>query len=146
MITGFALVCLNVLDLDEAKAFYVDKLGFSVGMDQVLDGFRWLTIYAPEQPDTPMMLVVPGPPVVDDETAEQMRSLIAKGYLGLGALATKDCWATYRELKAKGVEFLEEPEERFYGIDAAFRDPFGNQWRLTQPKSLDEITADVNNR
>jgi catechol 2,3-dioxygenase-like lactoylglutathione lyase family enzyme len=141
MITGFALVCLNVLDLDEAKDFYVDVLGFEVGVDMVRDGFRWLTVHPPGQPELPMMLVVPGPPVVDETTAKQLRDLIARGYLGLGALATHDCWATYRELRAKGVEFIEEPEDRFYGIDAAFRDPFGNHWRLTQPKNLDDIRA-----
>ncbi len=140
MITGFALVCLNVLDLDEAKTFYVDTLGFKEGIDMVRDGFRWLTVYPPQQ-DLPMMLVVPEAPVVDDETAKQLRGLIAKGYLGLGSMATDDCWATFHELKAKGVEFIEEPEDRFYGIDAAFRDPFGNHWRLTQPKNLDQIQA-----
>jgi catechol 2,3-dioxygenase-like lactoylglutathione lyase family enzyme len=141
MITGFALVCLNVLDLDVAKDFYVDTLGFEVGVDMERDGFRWLTVHPPGQPEIPMMLVVPGAPVVDEKSAKQLRDLIARGYLGLGALATQDCWATYRELRAKGVEFIEEPEERFYGTDAAFRDPFGNHWRLTQPKSLDDIRA-----
>ena len=143
MITGFALVCLNVLDLDQAKAFYVDTIGFEVGIDQEMDGFRWLTVHPPQRPDQPMMLVVPEPPVVDPGTAEQLQSLIARGYLGLGALQTDDCWATYRDLTAKGVEFTEPPEERFYGIDAAFRDPFGNAWRLTQPKELDQIRATV---
>ena len=143
MITGFALVCLNVLDLDEAKSFYVDTLGFEVGIDQELEGFRWLTVHAPARPDLPMMLVVPGQPAVDPETAELMRGMVARGHLGLGALATDDCWATYRELRAKGVEFTEEPEERFYGIDAGFRDPFGNPWRLTQAKSVEQIRADV---
>ena len=143
MITGFALVCLNVLDLDEAKAFYVDTLGFEVGIDQEMDGFRWLTVHPPGAPGMPMMLVVPEPPAVDGETAGLMRDLVARGVMGLGALATDDCHATYRELSAKGVEFTEEPEERFYGVDALFRDPFGNHWRLTQPKGLDEIRADV---
>ncbi len=139
MITGFGLVCLNVLDLDEAKRFYVDVLGFEVGIDQEMDGFRWLTVHAPGRPDLPMMLVVPGPPAVEEPIAGQLRSLLARGYLGLGALSTDDCRATCEELKAKGVVFTEEPEERFYGIDAAFRDPSGNHWRLTQPKALDEI-------
>jgi catechol 2,3-dioxygenase-like lactoylglutathione lyase family enzyme len=139
MITGFGLVCLNVLDLDEAKRFYVDVLGFEVGIDREIDGFRWLTVHAPGRPDMPMMLVVLEPPVVQEPIAGQLRSLIARGYLGLGALSTDDCRATYKELKARGVEFIDEPEERFYGIDAAFRDPFGNHWRLTQPKTLDEI-------
>jgi catechol 2,3-dioxygenase-like lactoylglutathione lyase family enzyme len=146
MITGFGLVCLNVGDLDEAKEFYVDVLGFEVGIDEVMDGFRWLTVHAPGNPELPMMLVVPGPPVVEEPIAEQLQSLMARGYLGLGAMATDDCRATYEALKAKGVEFIEEPEERFYGVDAAFRDPFGNHWRLTQPKSLDQIRDDVEAR
>jgi uncharacterized glyoxalase superfamily protein PhnB len=72
---------------------------------------------------------------MDSEIADQIRSLVATGFLGPGSLATDDCRTTYAELKAKGVEFTEEPEERFYGIDAGFRDPFGNQWRLTQTAS-----------
>jgi catechol 2,3-dioxygenase-like lactoylglutathione lyase family enzyme len=143
MITGFGLICLNVGDLDEAKEFYVDVLGFEVGIDEVMEGFRWLTVHAPGNPELSMMLVVPGPPVVEEPIAEQLHSLMARGYLGLGAMATDDCRATYQALKAKGVEFIEEPEERFYGVDAAFRDPFGNHWRLTQPKTLDQIRDDV---
>ena len=143
MITGFALVCLQVPDLVEAKSFYVDTLGFEVGIDQELDGFRWLTVHPPTAPETPMMLVVPGPPGVDADTAAVLRDLIARGVIGIGALRTDDCWATYRELSAKGVEFTEQPEERFYGVDASFRDPFGHHWRLTQPKELDRIRADV---
>jgi catechol 2,3-dioxygenase-like lactoylglutathione lyase family enzyme len=143
MITGFGLVCLNVGDLDQAKEFYVEVLGFELGIDEVMDGFRWLTVHAPGRPDLPMMLVVPEPPAVAEPVAEQLQSLMARGYLGLGALATEDCRATYEALKAKGVEFIEEPEERFYGVDAAFRDPFGNHWRLTQPKTLDQIRDDV---
>ena len=81
MITGFALVCVNVLDLDEAKDFYVGKLGFEVSIDMVRDGFRWLVVYPPAQPETPLMLVVPGPPVTDEATGEQMRSLVATGLL-----------------------------------------------------------------
>lgn len=134
MITGFALVCVNVLDMDQARDFYVGTLGFEVDVDMVQDGFHWLVVHAPAQPEVPLMLVLPGPPVVNGEVAKQIQSLVATGYLGPGAFATDDCWATYQELKAKGVEFIEEPEERFYGIDAAFRDPFGNHWRLTQPK------------
>lgn len=136
MITGIALVCVRVLDMDVAREFYVDKLGLEVDVDMVQDGFHWFVMHAPDQPEVPIMLVDPSPPVVDEPIAEQMRSLIATGYLGPGAFATKDCQATYQELKAKGVEFIEEPEERFYGIDAAFRDPFGNHWRLTQRKDM----------
>ncbi|HEY9412730.1 MAG TPA: VOC family protein [Jiangellaceae bacterium] len=136
MITGVGLVCVYVLDMEEAREFYVGKLGLEVGVDMVHDGFHWLTVNAPEQPEVPLMLVVPGPPAVEGAVAAQIQSLIATGYLGPGALATDDCRATYRSLKAKGVEFIEEPEERFYGIDAAFRDPFGNHWRLTQRKPI----------
>ena len=93
---------------------------------------RFVLVTAPEQPDVPLMLAVPGPPVMDEATAEQIRALTAKGFLGPGGLVTKDCRKTTAELKARGVEFLEEPEERFYGIDAGFRDPFGNHWRLTE--------------
>jgi catechol 2,3-dioxygenase-like lactoylglutathione lyase family enzyme len=146
VITGFGLVCLNVLDLDEAKSFYVDVLGFEVGIDREMDGFRWLTVHPRGRPEVPMMLVVPEPPVVDEPIAGQLRSLVARGFLGLGALATEDCRATYEELRAKGVEFIEEPEERFYGVDAAFRDPFGNHWRLTQPRSLEEIRSKMLDR
>ncbi|NEE00423.1 VOC family protein [Phytoactinopolyspora halotolerans] len=136
MITGMALVCVNVLDMDEARDFYVGTLGLEVSVDMVRDGFHWFVVHAPAQPDLAIMLVVPEPPVVQKEIADQLQSLVATGYLGPGAFRTDDCWATYRDLKAKGVEFIEEPEERFYGIDAAFRDPFGNHWRLTQPKDV----------
>lgn len=134
MIGGIALVCVNVLDMDVARDFYVGTLGFEVDIDAVHDGFHWFVVHAPDQPEVPLMLVLPGPPQVNGELAEQIRSLVATGFLGPGAFRTEDCWATYRELAAKGVEFIEEPQERFYGIDAAFRDPFGNHWRLTQPK------------
>jgi catechol 2,3-dioxygenase-like lactoylglutathione lyase family enzyme len=134
MITGVGLICVFVLDADEAREFYTVKLGLEVGMDMVRDGFRWLTVHSPRQPQLPIMLVDPSAAVMDTETAEQIKSLVATGYLGPGALTTDDCVATFHELKARGVEFVEEPEERFYGIDAGFRVPFGNHWRLTQPK------------
>ena len=141
MIVGLALVCLNVTDLDEAKTFYVDVLGLQVGLDQTMDGQRWLTVHAAESPELPMMLVVPEPPLVEEPVAGQLRSLIARGYLSIGALRTDDCRRTYTELAARGVEMTEEPTERFYGIDAGFRDPFGNHWRLTQPRNLAEIRS-----
>jgi catechol 2,3-dioxygenase-like lactoylglutathione lyase family enzyme len=133
MIDKIGLVCIWVLDQDEALDFYVNKLGFAVQTDLEAEGVRFVLVTAPEQPDVPLMLAVPGPPVMDGATAEQVRVLMAKGFLGPGSLTTKDCRATAAELKARGVEILEEPEERFYGIDAGFRDPFGNQWRLTEP-------------
>jgi uncharacterized glyoxalase superfamily protein PhnB len=133
MIIGTCLVCVRVLDQDEAYEFYVGKLGFKVATDMELDGFRYLVVHPADQPEVMLMLSLPGLATMDDATAEAMRTLISTGHLGPGAFATKDCRATYEELKAKGVEFVEEPEERFYGIDAGFRDPFGNHWRLTQP-------------
>ena len=95
-------MCVWVLDLDEARDFYVDTLGLDVNLDMVQDGFRWLVVNAPAQPEVPIMLVVPGPPAVEEGIAEQLRSLVATGYLGPGALATDDCWATYRELEGQG--------------------------------------------
>ena len=136
MITGVGLVCVWVLDMDEARSFYADTLGLDVAMDMEQDGIRWLIVSAPAQPEVPIMLVNPASVPMDSEIADQIRSLVATGFLGPGSLATDDCRATYAELKARGVEFTEEPEERFYGIDAGFRDPFGNQWRLTQPKPI----------
>ena len=135
MINGLALVCLRVPDHQQALDFYVGKLGFEVNTDVQHDGFRYLVINAPRQPEVPIMLVVPGPPVMDEDTAATVKSMIATGLYSVGALATDDCRASYAELKAKGVEFTEEPEERFYGVDASFRDPFGNHWRLTQRKT-----------
>jgi catechol 2,3-dioxygenase-like lactoylglutathione lyase family enzyme len=125
-----------VHDQDEALAFYTEKLGLELRDDVTVpeyDNFRWLTVGVPGQPDTALALMeIPGPPVFDDETREKVRELVAKGAaLGL-FFSTEDCRATYEELKAKGVEFTEEPSERPYGIDAAFRDPSGNHARLVQ--------------
>ena len=95
---------------------------------------RWLTIALPSEPGRQIMLEVPGPPFADDDTAAQLRDLMTKGALGAAAILTADdCRATYEELRAKGVEFTEEPTERPYGIDCALRDPFGNPVRITQP-------------
>ncbi|HEY6746879.1 MAG TPA: VOC family protein [Mycobacteriales bacterium] len=132
MIDKIGLVCIWVYDQDEALDFYVGKLGFALQTDVEAEGVRFVLVTAPEQPDVPLMLAVPEPPAVDPATAEQIRVLVAKGILGPGSLVTKDCRKTTAELKERGVEFTDEPEERFYGIDAGFRDPFGNHWRLTE--------------
>ena len=127
---------LWVHDQDEALAFYTRKLGWEVRMDATLPemgNFRWLTVGPPSQPDISVVLMaIPGPPVMDPPTAQQVRDLMSKGFAGAIFLTTEDCRAAARELKARGVEFTEEPEERPYGIDAAFRDPSGNTFRLTQ--------------
>lgn len=132
MIEKIGLVCIRVYDQDEALDFYVGKLGFALQTNMRAEGVRFVLVTAPQQPDVPLMLAVPEPPAIDPTTAGQLRELVAKGILGPGSLVTKDCRRTTAELKERGVEFTEEPEERFYGVDAGFRDPFGNHWRLTE--------------
>jgi uncharacterized glyoxalase superfamily protein PhnB len=129
-----------VHDQDEALAFYTDKLGWEVRSDVTvpeLGNFRWLTVGPPAQADIAVVLMaIPGPPVMDAETAEQVRTLMGKGFAGTIFLTTDDVHAAYEELKGRGVEFSEEPEERPYGIDSAFRDPSGNNIRLTQVREF----------
>jgi catechol 2,3-dioxygenase-like lactoylglutathione lyase family enzyme len=127
---------LWVHDQDEALAFYTEKLGFEVRSDVTiaeLGDFRWLTVAPPNQPDFAITLMaIPGPPVMDPDTAQQVKDLMSKGFAGTVFFTTDDCRAAYEELKARGVEFTETPEERPYGIDAGFRDPSGNSFRLTE--------------
>jgi uncharacterized glyoxalase superfamily protein PhnB len=131
---------LWVNDQDEALEYWTKKVGFEVREDVTvaeLGNFRWLAVGPPSQPDISVVLMaIPGAPVFDDETGEQIRSLMAKGVSGGLFLTTDDCQASYEELKARGVEFTEEPEERAYGIDCGFRDPSGNSVRLTQMRNL----------
>jgi uncharacterized glyoxalase superfamily protein PhnB len=131
---------LWVHDQDEALAFYTEKVGFEIRSDVTvpeLGNFRWLTVGPPAQPDIAVVLMaIPGPPVMDAATAEQVRTLMGKGFAGTIFLSTDDCQASYEELKGRGVEFSEEPEERPYGIDSAFRDPSGNNIRLTQVREF----------
>ena len=127
---------LWVHDQDEALAFYTEKLGMEVRSDVTMPemgNFRWLTVGPPGQEDVAIVLMaVPGAPVMDDETAQQVRDLMAKGFAGTVFLTTEDVRADYEAMKARGVEFVDEPEERPYGIDCGFRDPSGNHFRLTQ--------------
>jgi uncharacterized glyoxalase superfamily protein PhnB len=127
---------LWVHDQDEALAFWTDKVGMEVRQDVTLaemGDFRWLTIGPPGQEDVSIVLMaIPGPPVMDAESGEQVKTLMAKGFAGTVFLATDDCRADYEELSSRGVEFTEPPEERPYGIDSGFRDPSGNSIRLTQ--------------
>ena len=127
---------LWVHDQDEALAFYTNKLGMEVRADVTLPemgNFRWLTVGPAGQPDFAIVLMaIPEPPVMDPDTAEQVRTLMAKGFAGTVFLTTDDCQASYEELRARGVEFTEQPEERPYGIDSGFRDPSGNSLRLTE--------------
>ena len=125
-----------VHDQDEALAFYTQKVGMEVRADVTLaemDGFRWLTVGPVGQPDVAIVLMaIPGEPVLDPESADQIRTLMAKGYAGTIFLETDDCRASYEELKARGVQFVDEPTEMPYGIDSSFRDPSGNNIRLTE--------------
>jgi len=128
-----------VHDQDEALAFYTQKLGMEVRADVTLPemNFRWLTVGPAGQPDVDIVLMaIPGPPMMDDETAEQVRSLMAKGFAGTIFLTTDDVHASFDELRNRGIEFVEEPEERPYGIDSSFRDPSGNHIRLTQVREM----------
>jgi predicted enzyme related to lactoylglutathione lyase len=125
-----------VHDQDEALAFYTQKLGMEVREDVTvaeMGDFRWLTVGPVGQPDMAIVLMaIPGPPMMDEATTAQVRDLMAKGFAGTVFLTTDDCQASYEELVGRGVEFVETPEQRPYGIDAGFRDPSGNSFRLTQ--------------
>jgi predicted enzyme related to lactoylglutathione lyase len=124
-----------VRDQDEALEFYTNKLGMEVTSDVTmpeLGNFRWLTVAPPGQDVSIVLMAVPGPPVFEQETVDQIHAVMDKGVAGTVFLTTEDCRASYEELKARGVEFVEEPEERPYGIDAGIRDPSGNHLRLTQ--------------
>lgn len=125
-----------VHDQDEALAFYTEKVGTEVRSDVTLPelgGFRWLTVGPVGQDDVGIVLMpIMGPPMIDEETERDLRSVIAKGFAGTVFLTTDDCRAAHAGLVARGVEFVEEPQEQPYGIDAGFRDPSGNHIRLTQ--------------
>jgi catechol 2,3-dioxygenase-like lactoylglutathione lyase family enzyme len=133
MINSLTHSAIVVLDHDEAIDFYVGKLGLEVNTDAELGFMRWLTLSVPGEPGREIVLELPGPPAMDEATAEQARELVTKGATGGWLIfATDDCRATYEELVAKGVEFTQEPTEQFYGIDCALRDPFGNAIRIGQ--------------
>lgn len=131
---------LWVHDQDAALTWYTDVLGFEVREYVTvaeLGGFRWLTVAPPGQDDIAIVLMaIPGPPMMDDGTAAQVADLMGKGFAGTVFLTTDDCQASYEALRARGVEFVEPPEERPYGIDAGFRDPSGNHFRLTQVRAM----------
>jgi catechol 2,3-dioxygenase-like lactoylglutathione lyase family enzyme len=128
-------VNLWVHDQDEALEFYTRKLGFEVREDVTLGDYRWLTVGPVNQPDVQFILSLPGPPAIDPDDAEQLMSLVARGAVsGAGSVIfnTDDVRGTYDDLTARGVEFTQEPMDRDYGIDAAFRDPSGNAFRIMQ--------------
>jgi catechol 2,3-dioxygenase-like lactoylglutathione lyase family enzyme len=136
MLEAMSHVGVWVRDQEEAKTFYTEKLGFEVRDDATLEdlgGYRWLTVGPSDQPDLSLILSRPGPPAMDESTAEQVLELVAKGAMGGGIFRTEDCRATCKELEGRGLELAQQPDERFYGIDATFRDPSGNLWRIVQP-------------
>jgi catechol 2,3-dioxygenase-like lactoylglutathione lyase family enzyme len=139
MLKQLTAVNVWVHDQEEALAFYTEKLGLELRDDVTvpeMGNFRWLTVGVPGQLDVALALLdVPGPPVFDSDTQDQIRALVAKGAAGGLFFSTDDCRATYDDLKGRGVEFQQEPTEQPYGIDAGFRDPSGNQLRMMQPSS-----------
>ena len=135
MLNQLANVQLWVNNQEEALAFYTDKLGFEVREDVTvpeLGNFRWLSVGVPGQDVAIVLMAVPGAPVFDDETRQQILDLLAKGAAGGLFFTTEDCRASYEELAGRGVEFTQEPTEQPYGVDAGFRDPSGNQFRMVQ--------------
>lgn len=134
MITNVSLVTIYVTDQDAARDFYVNTLGFEARDDISMgDGFRWVTIAHPNQPELEFTLMVPGPPL-DEEAAGSVRRLLDKGALSAAGLAVDDCHQTYKELLAKGVTFLQEPSDRPYGIEAVMRDNSGNWLVLVEKR------------
>jgi catechol 2,3-dioxygenase-like lactoylglutathione lyase family enzyme len=137
MITNVSLVSVWVKDQDASLAFYTDVLGFEVGDDiRLAEDFRWLTVVHPSQPELHLHLTTPGPPLSEELQSAIQRSLDAGGMPGVG-LTVDDCLATYEALKAKGVEFLKEPAERPYGVEALLRDNSGNWIVLVEPREFD---------
>lgn len=136
MIKSLSHATLYVTDHDQALDFYVKALGFELRTDQTFQGFRWVTVAPKDQRELEIVLMkLDASPMMDADTVAQMRALLAKGAFGTGVFATDDCRATHAELSAKGVTFVQPPTERPYGIEAVFKDPFGNWFSLTQRRS-----------
>ena len=131
---GVEVVGLYVRDQDEALAFYVGKLGFRVHTDVKNGDYRWLTVQHPDQPSFQLGLFYPGAPMLDSATAETLRALVAKGAMPPLVLTVADCRAAYAKMNAHGVEFTQEPVDRFGTVDAGFRDPSGNGWKMIQAR------------
>ena len=132
---GIDVVGLYVHDQDEALAFYVGKLGFRVHTDMRNGAFRWLTVQHPDQPSFQLGLFVPGPPMLDDATAQALRAIVAKGAMPPLVLVVDDCRAAWARMRAAGVEFTQEPVDRYGAVDAGFRDPSGNGWKMIQQRA-----------
>ena len=136
MISNISLVTIYCLDQDKARDFYVGMLGFEARTDAAMgEGFRWLTVGHPSQPELEVTLMKPGPPL-DEEAADFVRRQLEKGQMGGLGLKVDDCRKTFTELSAKGVTFLQEPAERPYGIEAVMRDNTGNWLVLVEPRAF----------
>ena len=135
MSEGVGLVGLYVRDQEEARSFYVEKLGFRVHTDVQNGDYRWLTVQHPEQPSFQLGLFRPGPPTHDATTAQSLEASVAKGAMPPLILSVDDCRSAYERMRAKGVEFTQEPIERFGTVDAGFRDPSGNGWKMIQARA-----------
>jgi catechol 2,3-dioxygenase-like lactoylglutathione lyase family enzyme len=136
MISNISIVSVFVKDVDASKTFYIDVLGFAEHTDITLgDGYRWCTVKHPNQPEIQVHLTVPGPPIAPDMVAAMNRALDEGGLFGLG-LRVDDCRKTYGELSAKGVQFVQEPEERPYGVEAVARDNSGNWMVLVEERQF----------
>ena len=134
MTQGVSVVGVYVHDQDEALKFYVDKLGFRVHTDAKNGDYRWLTVQHPDQPDFQLGLFTPQAPLVDAATAQTLKEAVAKGAMPPLVLVVEDCRATYDQLNARGVEFTQEPVARYGAVDASFRDPSGNGWKLIEAR------------
>jgi len=134
MSQGVAVVGLYVRDQDEAVQFYVEKLGFRIHTDARNGNYRWLTVQHPEQPSFQLGLFAPAPPTLDDATAQAMRELVAKGAMPPLVLVVDDCRAAFSQMRERGVEFTQDPIDRFGTVDAGFRDPSGNGWKMIQAR------------
>lgn len=134
MSQGVGVVGLYVRDQDEALQFYVEKLGFRVHTDAQNGDYRWLTVQHPDQPSFQLGLFSPQSPTVDAATVQALREIVAKGAMPPLVLIVDDCRAAHDRMLARGVEFTQEPMERYGGVDASFRDPSGNGWKLVQAK------------
>src|SRR5450432_3192356 len=129
---AIGVVGLYVRDQDEAVAFYVDKLGFRVHTDARNGNYRWLTVQHPEQPSFQLGLFAPDQPMFDAATVQSLREIVAKGAMPPLVLVVDDCRAAYDRMRSSGVEFTQEPVERYGSVDTSFRDPSGNGWKMIQ--------------
>ncbi|MFG2359588.1 VOC family protein [Streptomyces sp. NPDC048521] len=142
MIKGLGITTVWTTDQQRTKAFFTEKLDFEVRSDLAMGDMRWVTVGAKDQPGVELALMSLDGPGLDPESAKALRKLVAKGVLGAGAFRTDDCRGDYETFRARGVEFLQEPQERPYGIEAIFRDDNGNWYSLTERSDELDLSKD----